>query len=190
MSSLLCSLNISDLSLYHSSTSVDIILYPHSLTGDDDVDDNGEDADEIAAIHRRSPSMQSIKSAALRETHPRLYSCYRYMRYAFHKTRQIIVNLNIIFWRFMELHLHKIAVLVLFATSVSQISAVYWILLVLILIVLPLPYFNPLTYPIITLYLGLLCTAKMVYNFPIMNQYYLNFTNSSTRQCESYVPVG
>lgn len=133
--------------------------------------------------------MQSIKSAALRETHPKLYTCYRYMRYAFNKMRQIIVDLNTIFWRFMELHLHKIAVLVLFATSVSQINAAYWILLVLVLIILPLPYFNPLTYPIITLYLGLLCTTKMVFNFPVMSQYYLNFTDGSTRQCDPIVQV-
>ena len=133
--------------------------------------------------------MQSIKSAALRETHPKLYSCYRYMRYAFHKTRQLIVDLNNTFWRFMELHLHKIAVLVLFATSISQINAAYWILLMLVLMVVPLPYFNPVTYPVITLYLGLLCTTKMVYNFPVMDQYYLNFTNSSTRPCDPIVQV-
>ena len=161
----------------------------HSLTGDDDDDGNGEDSDEITPVHRRSPSMQSIKSAAFRETHPKLYSCYRFMRYAFNKTRQIIIDLNNIFWRFMELHLHKIAVLVLFATSLSQISAAYWILLVLVLLVVPLPYFNTITYPIITLYLGLLCTTKMVYNFPVMSQYYLNFTNSSTRPCDPIVEV-
>ena len=132
--------------------------------------------------------MYSIKSSALRETHPKLYSCYRFTRYLFHKTRQIIVDLNTIFWRFMELHLHKIVVLVLFATSVSQINAAYWVLLVLALIVVPLPYFNTLTYPIITLYLGLLCTAKMVYNLPVMSQYYLNFTESP-RQCEPIVNV-
>jgi hypothetical protein len=164
------------------------VYHNDSLVGEGDADD-GEDSDEITPIHRRSPSMQSIKSAALRESHPKLYSCYRYMRYAFHKTRQLIVNLNNTFWRFMELHLHKIAVLVLFATSISQISAAYWILLVLVLIVVPLPYLNPLTYPIMTLYLGLLCTTKMIYNFPVMSQYYLNFTKSSTRPCDPVVEV-
>ena len=43
-------------------------------------------------------------------------------------------SLIITFWRFMELHLHKIAVLVLFATSLSQINAAYWVLLVLVLL--------------------------------------------------------
>ena len=133
--------------------------------------------------------MHSIKSSALRESHPKLYSCYRYLRYAFHKTRQLIVDLNSTLWRFLELHLHKVVVLALFATSVSQVNAAYWVLLVLILIAVPLPYFNPLTYPVITLYLGLLCTAKMVYNFPVMTEYYLNFTDAVGRPCDPIISV-
>ena len=156
----------------------------HYHTGDDD--DNGEDSNEMT-LHRCSPSMHSIKNSTLRESHPKLYYCYRFTRYLFHKTRQIIVDLNNIFWRFMELHLHKIVVLVLFATSVSQIDAAYGVLLVLVLIVVPLPYLNTLTYPIITLYLDLLCTVKIVYNLPVMSEYYLNFT--SARQCEPIVDV-
>lgn len=131
--------------------------------------------------------MHSIKSTALRESHPKLYICYRVTKYIFNKTRQTIVNLNITLWRFLELHLHKIAALVLFATSLSQISAAYWVLLVLVLVMLPLPYLSPLIYPMITLYLGVLSTAKIVYNLPIMSDYYLNF--STTRPCEPIIDV-
>lgn len=152
-----------------------------TLAGDD------EDDDSDLEIHRISPAMHSIKSSALRESHPKLYTCYRVTKYAFNKTRQIIVNLNSILWRFLELHLHKIAALVLFATSLSQISAAYWVLLVLVLFMLPLPYLNPLIYPMITLYLGVLSTAKMVYNLPIMSDFYLNF--SSTHYCEPIIDV-
>lgn len=106
----------------------------------------------------------------------------------YYKTRQIVVEVNYLIWRFLELHLHKIVSLVLFATTLSQISAAYWVLLVLILIVLPIPYFNPLMYPVITLYLGILSSTKLIYNLPIMSQYYLNF--SSTRRCEPIIDVG
>lgn len=97
------------------------------------------------------------------------------------------MDLNNIFWRFLELHLHKIVAVVLFATSVSQISAAYFVLLVLILIVVPLPYFNPLLYPVITVYLGLLSTTKMIFNLPIMSEYYLNF--SLTGPCKPIIDV-
>ena len=140
------------------------------------------------ALLRKTTSVYSIKSSALKESHPKFYVCYRLTKYVFNKTRQIIVDLYDTFWRFMELHLHKIAVLVLFATCVSQISAAYWVLLVLVLVAVPLPFFNPLSYPLITLYLGLLTTTKMVYNLPVMRDYYLNFS-SKPRPCNPIIDV-
>ena len=152
-------------------------------------EESGDSSDPSPALLRKTTSMYSIKSSALKESHPKLYVCYRWTKYAFNKTRQVIVDLYTVIWRFLELHLHKIVALVLFATSVSQINAAYWVLLVLVLIVVPLPYLNPVLYPLITLYLGLLSTTKMVYNLPIMRNYYLNFT-TEPRPCDPIIDVG
>ena len=112
---------------------------------------------------------------------PKLYRCYQVTIYLFVKTKEIIVALVYLIWRFLELHMHKIATLVLFAVALSEISAGYWILLLLLLITIPLPYLNPLLYPLVTLYLGLLTTVKMIYQVPIVQQKYFDFNSSDCR---------
>jgi len=112
---------------------------------------------------------------------PKLYRCYQVTIYLFVKTKEIIVALVYLIWRFLELHMHKIATLVLFAVALSEISAGYWILLLLLLITIPLPYLNPLLYPLVTLYLGLLTTMKMIYQVPIVQQKYFDFNSSDCR---------
>ena len=109
--------------------------------------------------------------------HPtRLQSCYKFTVYAIYKTKQIIVDLLNIFWRFLELHMHKVVGLTVFAVSISQISALYWVLLLSLVLVFPIPFFNPLTYPILTIYLGMMSISKMVYQTPLIKEGYLNFT--------------
>ncbi len=109
----------------------------------------------------------------------------RLFSYLITKTRATIVYLVIIAWRFLELHLHKIICLTLFAAAISQISVFYLILLVFVILILPLPYMNPLTFPLVTLYLGFVTLLKMIFQTPIVRERYLNFpdSNSSIVNC-------
>ena len=95
---------------------------------------------------------------------------HRMVTYAIVKTRQVTVAVINLIWRFMELHIHKATCLFLFAVAISQVSAAYWILMALLLVVVPLPYLNPLTYPLLTLYLGVVTTIKMIYQLPIIER--------------------
>lgn len=140
-------------------------------------------SEEDAASARRGVLRQrtaSVASSTVRST-SKLYRCYQFTLYLFAKTKQIVVDLIHLIWRFLELHMHKITTLVLFAVALSEISAGYWILLVMVLITIPLPYLNPLMYPVVTLYLGLLTTLKMVYQVPIIQQRYFDFNRSDCR---------
>ena len=100
----------------------------------------------------------------------KLHTFYRVLGYIFLKTKQIITYLVNLFWRFLELHLHKIITLVLFTVAISQVSAVYWVLLAVLLLVIPFPILNPLTYPLLTLYLGTVTTVKMIYQLPLIDR--------------------
>ena len=72
--------------------------------------------------------------------------------------------------------MHKVVGLTIFAVSISQISALYWVLLLSLILVFPIPFLNPLTYPILTIYLGMMSISKMVYQTPLIKESYLNFT--------------
>ncbi len=110
-----------------------------------------------------------------------LYKAYRLSQYLYFKARQLTVAFIRLFWRFLELHLHKIISLTLFVVAISQVSACYWILLVLlIVVVVPLPALNPLTYPLVTLYLGFLIGTKMVYQVPIIHSNWLEIDDNCT----------
>lgn len=112
-----------------------------------------------------------------------LYHCYRLTVYLLLKSRQIIVELVHTSWRFLELHVHKMAMLVLFTVALSEISASYWVLLGLLLLVTLLPYFNPILYPLLTLYLGLVATVKTIYQFPIIQKDQFNISDDSNDTC-------
>lgn len=100
------------------------------------------------------------------------------------KTKQIVLYLVQLSWRFLELHLHKISMLVLFAVSLSEVSAGYWILLAVSLLAVPLPYISPLLYPLITTYIGLLATLKTIYQFPIINADMFNLTRINETEAD------
>ena len=124
----------------------------------------------------------SIASSTARSS-SKLYRCYQLTMYLFAKTKQIVVDLVHLLWRFLELHMHKITMLVLFVVALSEISAGYWILLLMLLIAIPLPYLNPLMYPVVTLYLGLLTTLKMIYQLPFIQQGAFDFNRSDCGVC-------
>ena len=112
---------------------------------------------------------------------PRLYQITSYLLL---KTKQIVLYLVQLSWRFLELHLHKISMLVLFAVSLSEVSAGYWILLAVSLLAVPLPYISPLLYPLITTYIGLLATLKTIYQFPIINADMFNLTRINETEAD------
>lgn len=134
------------------------------------------------AITSRPVSRSSSVASSVAPGTP-LYHCYRLTVYLLLKSKQIVVELVHISWRFLELHVHKVAMLVLFAVALSEISASYWLLLGLLLFVTLLPYFNPILYPLLTLYLGLLATVKTIYQFPIIQKDRFNISDGSNDTC-------
>ena len=128
---------------------------------------------------KRQPSMKKPVQQSV------LQACYKFWSYVLNKTRILLIFLIQVFWRFLELHLHKIVVLTLFAATLSQISVLYWILLILVVIIVPLSYLNPLTFPLVTLYLGVVTVVKMIYQFPVIHEDDFDFPgiNSSRNNC-------
>ena len=100
------------------------------------------------------------------------------LSYILLKIRQVLVDLFYLMWRFLELHSHKIVSLILFVVVLSQISAAYWILLATLLVVVPLPYLNPLTFPLMTIYLGVFTTLRMIYQLPIFKTKYFDLSSN------------
>ena len=120
-----------------------------------------------------------------------LYYFYRVISYLLLKTKQIVWQLIQLFWRFLELHLHKISMLVIFVVVVSEVSAGYWVLLIVALLAIPLPYISPILYPLLTSYVGILSVVKTVYQFPIIKPDMFNLTtyNSTDDNTQCYEPL-
>ncbi len=106
------------------------------------------------------------------------------MLYIVQKSRQLLVSLLDLFWRFLELHLHKVVGLTLFAVCITQVSALYWVLLLLLLLAFPLPVLNFLTYPLLTALLGAISLTKMIYQIPLIKESYVNFV-SPEKSCHA-----
>ncbi len=137
---------------------------------------------------QRQSTTESVVSSGTHQT--RLQSCYRFMLYGFRKTRQLLVQLLNLLWRFLELHLHKVVGLTIFAASITQVSVMYWFLLLFLLLVLPVPVMNFLTYPLLTLFLGAVSISKMVYQTPLIKVSYLDFVDEENAcAAESVVRV-
>ncbi len=113
----------------------------------------------------------------------KLYKAYRIVQYLYIKLRQLTVASVRLLWRFLELHLHKVISLTIFAVAISQVSACYWVLLVALVVVVPLPLLNIVTYPLLTLYLGFLIATKMVYQVPMINSDWLEIENCTNEVC-------
>ena len=134
--------------------------------------------------HSQQPPLSRSSSVASSVTPGSpLYHCSRVTMYILLKTKQIVVELGHIFWRFLELHVHKIAMLVLFAVALFEVSAGYWVLLILSLLATSLPFCIPVFYPLLTLYLGLLTILKTIYQLPIIHTGKFNLTDDSNGTC-------
>ena len=105
-----------------------------------------------------------------------LYYIYQVISYLLLKTKQILLGVIQLSWRFLELHLDKIVMIVLFTVVLSEVSAGYWVVLMLSVITIPFPYFSPILYPIITVYIGLISVLKTIYQFPMVNFDMFNLT--------------
>lgn len=159
-----------------------LLLSPSPPSDDSNGTPEPAPTEESTSTTNRLPRQRTMSASS----ESKAYSCYRFTIYAFHKSRQVFMNLFNLFWRFLELHLHKIIALVLFSSTLTQISAIYWLLLLITMIILPLPYFNPLSYPLLTLYLGVVSTVKMLYQVPLIQEHYLNFTEEG---CNANITV-
>ncbi len=110
------------------------------------------------------------------------------MLYTVQKSRQLLVALVDLFWRLLELHLHKVVGLTVFAVCLTQLSALYWLLLLLLLLSFPMPVLNFLTYPLLTALLGAMSLTKMIYQAPLIKERYLNFV-SVEKSCDADIIV-
>ncbi len=112
---------------------------------------------------------------------------YRILIYSLIKLRQFIIMLWHVMWRFFEIHTSKLVVIALFAFGLYELSATYFIAIVITVIIAPLPFLNPLMYPIITVYLGVLAVVKYIYQFPIISVY--NFNKNCTDTVSSFIHI-
>ena len=110
------------------------------------------------------------------------------------KTKQFTYQTVETFWRFLELHLHRISMLLLFVVALSEISAGYWVLLIFALVTLPLPLFNIFLYPLMTVYIGILLVLKTIYQFPIVDPDKFNLSiyneTESNQECSEILVSG
>ena len=101
---------------------------------------------------------------------------YQISSYLWKKSKQFFYQTVEISWRLLELNLHKLSMFVLFWVVLSEVSAGYWVLLGVCLLVIPLPNFSNIMFPLITLYIGLLLVIKTIYQFPIVAPNMFNLT--------------
>lgn len=143
-----------------------------------------------APVHHQ-PVSRSSSVASSATPGSLLYHFYRITSYIRLKTKQVSLELIHLFWRFLELHLHKISMLVLFGVILSEVSAGYWVLLALSLFTIPLPYFSPIFYPLLTIYISLVATLKTIYQFPIVKPDMFNLTrfNATGDDAQCYEPL-
>ena len=84
------------------------------------------------------------------------------------KLRYSIVCLWDLFWRASVLHAHKMVMLCLFILALYEISLSYFVLVCFIFLATPLLIFNRISSPIVTLYLGVLAVAKLLFQLLVV----------------------
>ena len=109
--------------------------------------------------------------AGARETTPTDSSLgfYRILVYSLIKLRQFIILVWHLLWRFFEIHTSKLVVVAIFAYGLYELSATYFFVIVVVVVITPLPFLNPILYPLLTIYLGILSIGKYTYQFPIVS---------------------
>ena len=101
----------------------------------------------------------------------------RVLIYILVKLRQLIVALWHIFWRFSELHTHKCIVISVFAFGFYEASLSYLILIICIVFTTPFQFLNPIVYPVVTIYLGVLSIAKFLFQLEVVSSFSFNIKN-------------
>ena len=99
---------------------------------------------------------------------------------------QWILELNLLFWRLMEIHLHKIIVLVMFAIVISQLGAILMVVLIMMILTTPMRQLNFLFYPVFTVLIGCIVILKMIYQVPIITP---DVFDLSRNNCEPLVSL-
>ena len=94
---------------------------------------------------------------------------------------QWILELNLLFWRLMEIHLHKIIALVLFSIVISQLGAILMVVLVMMILTSPLRQMNRFFYPFFTITIGCIVILKMIYQVPIITSEKLELSRNSCK---------
>ncbi len=94
---------------------------------------------------------------------------YRILVYSLIKLRQFIVFVWHLCWRFLEIHTNKLVVIAIFAYGLYELSATYFFVIVVVMVLIPLPFLNQFLYPLLTVYIGILAIGKYIYQFPIIS---------------------
>ena len=92
--------------------------------------------------------------------------------------RKIVVFINQIFWKFLNIHLHKIIALVIFSIIIDKPGASMLVFLALILLSMPLRQLNMFFYPVFTLFVGVIVICEMVYQFPVLERETIDLANN------------
>eukprot|EP00731_Ephydatia_muelleri_P026181 Em0018g281a len=132
--------------------------------------------EEGALSGPQSSASSTFSRQSTTTSHATSEKAYRIVRSLAVRLRQLTVSLIYLVWRFLALHTHKGAMLTLFIVSLSQVSAAYLVLLLMAVLATPLPKIHRVLYPVITFYLGLVATAKMAYQAPLLGTHYFNLT--------------
>ena len=115
-------------------------------------------------------------------------SFYRFLVYALIKLRQFLLFAWHLFWRFFELHTSKLIVVTIFAYGLYEPSATYFFAIVVAVVIAPLPFLNPIVYPLLTIYYGVLSVSKYIFQFPIISSFnYNDYCNVSITLSSSFV---
>ena len=110
---------------------------------------------------------------------------YRVVLYVLVKLRMGVVFLWQLMWQFAYIHTHKLVVVSMLALALYEISALYFILVVLLLLTMPVPFLNFFTYPLITVYLGMMAMAKFFYQLEVVQAGTegFSFNNNNSPMC-------
>lgn len=110
----------------------------------------------------------SASSSSTDFGHKKRFSTYRVISYLLIKLRYFVTALWHLLWRFAELHLHKMVILSLFIVAQYEVSLSYLVVVCFIFLATPLQLFNTVSYPIMTLYLGVLALGKFLFQLSVV----------------------
>jgi hypothetical protein len=111
---------------------------------------------------------------------------YQVLNFVFVKLKQLVVFLWYVFWRFSTLHCHKAAMLLLFGIGLHEVSVSFLVVVVFVLAAAPFPVLNLFSYPLVTIYLGVITFGKFIFQIDLVNTF--NFNGPSHNSCNGSSP--